>query len=261
MAFRRFELVDAQSNKYWEIWCEGTEVHTHYGKIGTAGKLTVKDEGSQTNASKLHDKLIAQKTAKGYVEVAGGDAPVMIASKQNAPASPMSESLFWDLIARFDWKKTGDDDGVLRPTVTALAGMQVEDIFAFDDLLAEKLYALDTRDVCRGIYRDTLDPDDGDDYISADDFLYQRCVIVANGKALFDAVLSNPRVAPQGLEFEALLRVAWKAYEKKTGKEYDRATRLSWESFSNEAGWVRAEASRPGRFTGPNIPPGNRRPT
>jgi Protein of unknown function (DUF4240) len=71
----------------------------------------------------------------------------------------MNEALFWEIIGRFDWNETGDAAAVLLPAVTALSSMTVEDIFAFDDLLAEKLYALDTREVCRGIYRGTLNPD------------------------------------------------------------------------------------------------------
>lgn len=173
----------------------------------------------------------------------------------------MNEALFWDLIGRFDWNETGDDDAVLLPAVTALSRMTVEDIFAFDDLLAEKLYALDTREVCRGIYRGSLDPDNGDDDISADDFLYARCVVVANGKKLFDAVLADPSEAPQELEFEALLYLARMAYERKTGGEYDHLTPLSWESFSNKAGWAPTSATKSGKYTGANIPPGNRRPT
>lgn len=173
----------------------------------------------------------------------------------------MSEEVFWSLIALFNWKKSGDDDAVLRPAVTALSRMSVEDIFAFDDILAAKLYALDTREICRGTYRGELDPDDGEQYISADDFLYCRCVIVANGKDLFDAALANPMGVPQEMEFEALLSVAGAAFEKKTGQEYDHSTPLSWESFSNQEGWKPTSGTQPGIYTSQAVPPGNRRPT
>lgn len=173
----------------------------------------------------------------------------------------MNDDVFWDLIALFDWKKTGDDDEVLRPAVTALSRMSVDDIFAFDDLLAEKLYALDTREICRGTYRGQIDPDDGEQYVSADDFLYARCVIVANGKEAFEAALAKPLDVPQGIQFEALLGVALGAYEKKVGQEYDHVTALSWESFSNREGWKPTAGTKPGRFTSSDIPPSNRRPT
>ena len=38
MAKRRFHLVDDTSNKFWEVWTAGAELHTEYGRIGTSGK-------------------------------------------------------------------------------------------------------------------------------------------------------------------------------------------------------------------------------
>ena len=172
----------------------------------------------------------------------------------------MNETLFWELIALLDWEKTDGDDLVLRPAVVALSQLDVDDIFAFDDLLAEKLYTLDTREVCRAVYLGEIDPDDGEQYVSADDFLYSRCVVVANGKELYESVVRDPEKAPRGLEFEALLYLAQAAYEEKTGEEYDHATPLSWESFSNEEGWRPTATSKAGTFTSAAVPPGNRRP-
>ncbi len=246
---RRFELSEGTSNKFWEIELDGKSFTVHYGRIGTNGKAQTKSFASATAASAEAEKLIREKLGKGYAEV-GGET-----------AAPMSEDVFWRIIALFNWKKTGDDDAVLLPAVAALSRLSVEDIFAFDEILAEKLYALDTRAICRGTYRGQLDPDDGDDYVSADDFLYSRCVIVANGKKFFEKALAKPNEVPQEMEFESLLYVARAAYEKKTGKEYDHATKLSWESFSNEDGWKPTAKTKPGKFTDKNVPPGNRRPT
>jgi len=183
------------------------------------------------------------------------------ARTRTTPVGPMNEGVFWALVARFDWKHAGDDDDVIGPAVAALSRMSVDDIFAFDDLLSEKLYALDTREMCRGIYRGQLDPDDGDAYVSADGFLYARCTIVANGRALYEATLADPMAAPQDSEFEGLLYLAGAAYEKKVGDEYPHVTPVSWESFSNTEGWKTTAATTPGRFTGDGVPPGNRRPT
>jgi hypothetical protein len=83
----------------------------------------------------------------------------------------MNESTFWDIIELFDWDKTGDNDAVLEPACQTLAAFDHDAIFSFDNILSEKLHALDTREHCRACYADELDPDDGDDYISADDFL------------------------------------------------------------------------------------------
>jgi hypothetical protein len=173
----------------------------------------------------------------------------------------LDDKTFWDLIARFDWKQSGDDDAVLQPAVDALAAMPEADIQRFDDLLAEKLYAIDTREHARHLFAAEADVDDGDTHISADEFLYGRCVVVANGRALYEKVLADPGSIPTGLEFEALLYLASAAFEKRTNREYDHVPSVSWESFSNKAGWKPTEHTKPGRFTGDSVPPGNRRPT
>jgi predicted DNA-binding WGR domain protein len=78
---RCFEFVDATSNKFWEVWVEDTRVFTRYGKIGSAGQITEKNEGSPEKAQKLHDKLVREKTGKGYVEKQGGVAQAPAAWK------------------------------------------------------------------------------------------------------------------------------------------------------------------------------------
>ncbi len=101
MAKRYFEFSEGTSNKFWEVWVEGTQVLTRYGKIGASGQTTVKDEGSADAAQKLHDKLVREKTGKGYVEQGGAKpapaaapaaakAPVAApAPKAAAPAAPV----------------------------------------------------------------------------------------------------------------------------------------------------------------------------
>lgn len=173
----------------------------------------------------------------------------------------MNESTFWEVIALFDWDKLGDDDAVMEPAIRALVLMDHEAIFKFSDILSEKLYALDTREHCRACYAGELDPDDGDDYISPDDFLYSRCVVVANGRHFYATVVDDPTKMPQGLEFEALLSLPYNAFERKTGEPYDHISPISYESFQNAAGWLPSPATRPGKYTGANMPPGNRRPT
>jgi len=173
----------------------------------------------------------------------------------------MNENKFWDIIALLDWDKTGDDDAVLEPACQALATQQDDAIFEFENILAEKLLALDTREHCRACYAGELDPDDGDDYVSADDFLYARCVVVANGREFYASVLADPANMPQGMEFEAMLSLPAASFERKTGKDYPHIPPVNYESFQNSVGWAPIATTRPGKFTGENIPPGNRRPT
>jgi predicted DNA-binding WGR domain protein len=75
MAIRRFEFVGADeergtssSAKFWEVSVEGSAVTVRFGRIGTDGQTKVKDLGSADAANKEADKLIAEKTRKGYVE-------------------------------------------------------------------------------------------------------------------------------------------------------------------------------------------------
>lgn len=95
MSVRRFELVDGSSNKFWEVAVEGTAVVTRYGKIGASGQMTTKDEGSPDKAQKLYEKLVREKTGKGYVEVKSGKvaspAPKS-AAKPDAKADAKSDA-------------------------------------------------------------------------------------------------------------------------------------------------------------------------
>lgn len=63
---RRFELIGGGSSKFWEIALSGSHVTVRFGKIGTNGQTSVKDLGSPEKAKKEHDKLVAEKTKKGY---------------------------------------------------------------------------------------------------------------------------------------------------------------------------------------------------
>ncbi len=70
----RYEFVEGTSSKFWEIQLEGTSFTTTYGKIGTSGQSTTKSFKDEATAKKEHDKLVAEKTKKGYVLVGGGGA-------------------------------------------------------------------------------------------------------------------------------------------------------------------------------------------
>ncbi|NEB00990.1 DUF4240 domain-containing protein [Streptomyces sp. SID13726] len=73
----------------------------------------------------------------------------------------MDDVYFWALVASFDWERTGDDEAVLASAAQVLRGLPPQEILAFEDLLAAKLYALDTREHARWCYQGQADPDDG----------------------------------------------------------------------------------------------------
>ena len=67
-AKRYFEFVDGKSEKFWEISQSGCDVNVRYGRIGASGQTQTKTFADETAAKRHAEKLIAEKTGKGYVE-------------------------------------------------------------------------------------------------------------------------------------------------------------------------------------------------
>lgn len=65
---RYFELVDGNAAKFWEVAVDGNDVTVCYGRIGTGGQTKTKTLANADAAQKHADKLIEQKTGKGYTE-------------------------------------------------------------------------------------------------------------------------------------------------------------------------------------------------
>jgi DNA ligase-1 len=66
---RRFEYVGGGSDKFWAVEVDGASVVVRFGRNGTSGQMQVKDFADAAAAQKQADKLIREKTGKGYVEV------------------------------------------------------------------------------------------------------------------------------------------------------------------------------------------------
>jgi formylglycine-generating enzyme required for sulfatase activity/predicted DNA-binding WGR domain protein len=86
---RRFEFSDSTSNKFWEVDVKGETLNVTFGKIGTKGQSKPKDFATPEKAKAEMEKLIKEKTSKGYVEV-GGKA-VKPAAKSSAAKSPVTK--------------------------------------------------------------------------------------------------------------------------------------------------------------------------
>lgn len=67
---RHFEFVEGTSSKFWELSVSGSDVTVRFGRIGTDGQTQTKSFGDAAEAQKHADKLIVEKTKKGYEEVA-----------------------------------------------------------------------------------------------------------------------------------------------------------------------------------------------
>ena len=62
------ENKSGAASKFWEVTVEGSDINIRYGKIGVNGQTTVKEFGSNAEALEQVEKLIKEKTKKGYVE-------------------------------------------------------------------------------------------------------------------------------------------------------------------------------------------------
>ena len=161
-----------------------------------------------------------------------GNAEMEIRVHEAPDASGMlTETVFWELIDRLNWEAP-DNQATIEPLVTALADGPVANIYQFQDLLSEKLWLLDTRTHAEAFAGFS------DEDISVDAFLYARCGIVAEGKDYFNHILTHPNEMPNDLDFAPLLRVAKKAYERKTGKNMTILPAYNYETHSNTQGWL-----------------------
>ena len=69
VAARRFEFNEGNSRKFWEISQNGVEMTVRYGRIGTTGQTQTKSYPDEARATREIQKLVMEKTKKGYVEI------------------------------------------------------------------------------------------------------------------------------------------------------------------------------------------------
>ena len=65
---RRFEMKEGTASKFWEVSVDGNDVVVRFGRIGTDGQTKRKAAASPAAAQSEVDKLVREKTGKGYVE-------------------------------------------------------------------------------------------------------------------------------------------------------------------------------------------------
>lgn len=168
-------------------------------------------------------------------ELGSEEAEVAIWAPEPPDASILSEQAFWDIIGLLDWKQEGNDEEILEPAIQYLSSLPAEAITVFDDFLSEKLYHLDAQSYAENAGENAYRGEDAP--FSADDFLYARCYVVAQGKDFYYRVLENPEKMPEDQTFESLLSLAPVAYRRKTGKKPDWVPAYPIETFSNAEGW------------------------
>ncbi|MFD1874022.1 DUF4240 domain-containing protein [Hymenobacter bucti] len=227
---RYFINQEGEANKFWNVEIDDSTYTVAFGKVGTQGQHSSKSFVDAASCESEVAKLITDKAKKGYREIQEGE---VVPQKVLAEYRPMDESLFWEILDSFNWKKSGNDNAVMLPAIKRLAALPVEDIFVFDNILAEKLYQLDGQNYAAACY-----PGQDTNHISADAFLYDRCSVLLNGREFYEEVLNTRDKWPVGFEFESLIYLPEQAYTRKTKNEdYPHRTPLSMETCSNKAGW------------------------
>ena len=92
MSRREFHFTDGGSQKFWAVEVQGKSFTVQFGRLGTTGQQQQKTFKSEAEAQKAADKLITEKTRKGYAEVGAGQAPAAAPAKatpaEAAPAPP-----------------------------------------------------------------------------------------------------------------------------------------------------------------------------
>lgn len=162
----------------------------------------------------------------------GKATEVEIRLQDRSPADDLfSEDDFWCIIDKIDWSKKGGENKV-APAVKALAKLPVACICLFADKLSEKLFQLDTR-----AHANTYAANEPDNFISADDFLYARCAVIAEGKEYYEKVLNDPAQMPEDIVFEPLLYLADDAFEIKMNVPFNYVPTYNYETQSNKLGW------------------------
>ena len=162
----------------------------------------------------------------------GETTEIEIRLQDKSPADDLfSEDDFWGIIGQIDWSKKGSANKIL-PAVIALSELPISNIYLFADRLSAKLYHLDTR-----VHAMAYAAHEPEHFISADDFLYARCAVVAEGQAYYEQVLKNPTQMPEDIVFEALLYLAEDAFEHKMNVPFNYVPTYNWETQSNKSGW------------------------
>lgn len=64
--FKHFHFQQGKSDKFWRIAQRDLDIIVHYGRTGTKGQKVTKSYDSEVRAKKEMNKLISEKTRKGY---------------------------------------------------------------------------------------------------------------------------------------------------------------------------------------------------
>jgi uncharacterized protein (TIGR02996 family) len=98
---RTFQYSDAKSHKFWNIDVQGTGFTVTYGKVGTAGQSQTKSFGSAEKAQAEADKLIREKTGKGYRETTPKAAASPAEALERAVIADPEDQTAWSALSDY----------------------------------------------------------------------------------------------------------------------------------------------------------------
>ncbi|SJZ39483.1 WGR domain-containing protein, predicted DNA-binding domain in MolR [Chitinophaga eiseniae] len=83
---KKFIYQDDKSHKFWDITADGTTIIVTFGKAGTQGQTQAKTFATEDECRTAADKLMAEKTKKGYQPVEEASRPAEDAGDLHLPA-------------------------------------------------------------------------------------------------------------------------------------------------------------------------------
>ena len=174
---RRFEFKEGNSNKFWEVTVSENTLTVRFGRVGSAGQEKLKAFATPALAQKEQDKLIAEKQAKGYKEVAPPSSakgiPPAAAIK---PAGQMS-----DLLVRLDkWLSANRPDYYGK----LLRGASPEHLNAF-----EKKFQLQLPSGFRALYQWRNGQDPNCSASLQDNWMFSRLEDLSDSKETLDGMI------------------------------------------------------------------------
>jgi uncharacterized protein (TIGR02996 family) len=116
---RTFEFTDAKSRKFWNIDVKDNAFTVTYGKIGTVGQSQTKTFKDAPAAQAEADKLIKEKTKKGYTETTRAAVASEEAAFQKALVANPDDLTGWCAYADYLVER-GDPRGEFMQTQIAL---------------------------------------------------------------------------------------------------------------------------------------------
>jgi uncharacterized protein (TIGR02996 family) len=98
---RTFELHGPKAHKFWTIEVSGKSFTVTFGKVGTSGRTQTKTFATTEKAQAAADKLIREKTAKGYVETTPPVATRQAVAFEQALAEDPDDLAGWSAYADY----------------------------------------------------------------------------------------------------------------------------------------------------------------